>query len=110
MVSPELPRFAWYRRQDISRDFRTGSTDAGKVYRYSCSVITRIEVEYDEYDRLSLANVGVSYSYPCRVSLDRQKTPGSSAESVEAIMGKELRSGSTGGYSLPPSPSPRPVN
>jgi RHS repeat-associated protein len=35
---------------------------------------------------------------------------GSSAESVEAIMGKELRSGSTGGSSLPPSPSPRPVN
>jgi hypothetical protein len=33
---------------------------------------------------------------------------GSSAESVEAIMGKELRSGSTGGYSLPPTPTPRP--
>jgi hypothetical protein len=42
--------------------------------------------------------------------VNRSSIKGSSAESVEAIMGKELRSGSTGGSSLPPSPSPRPVN
>jgi prepilin-type N-terminal cleavage/methylation domain-containing protein len=34
---------------------------------------------------------------------------GSSAEFVEAIMDNELSSGSAEGFSLPPSPSPRPV-